>query len=201
VDIPRVSASHHRITVIGNAGGGKSTLSRLIAASRSLPYIEIDRFLWQADWQPTAAEHYAVAHDQALASPRWVIDGLGRRESIPARLQRSTEIILIDLPLWAHFWLAAERQIAWSQNQIEHPPAGALKAPPTEALFRAIWDVDQFWMADLRQLIDKAEVDDGKPVTRLETLDDLKALHDSLQAHKGDLGLTIQEAHKLHGNA
>lgn len=31
---------------------------------------------------------------------------------VAARLERATEIVVIDLPLWMHFWLAAERQIA-----------------------------------------------------------------------------------------
>ena len=39
-----------RIVVIGNAGGGKSTLARLLAQRRGLPHIEIDRLLWQEGW-------------------------------------------------------------------------------------------------------------------------------------------------------
>jgi hypothetical protein len=52
-------------------------------------------------------------HAEAVAEAAWVIEGLGRQDSIPARLARATEIILVDLPLWVHFWLAAERQMAW----------------------------------------------------------------------------------------
>jgi len=166
----------HRIVVIGNAGGGKSTLARKIAASLHLVYVEIDRLLWEGDWRPTDAESYAVAHDQALGASSWVIDGLGRKESIPARLHRSTDIILVDFPLWIHFWLAAERQIAWSQGRIDHPPAGASTAPPTEALFRTIWEVDQAWMPELRQQIDKVEAKNGKNVIRIDRLKQLEQI-------------------------
>jgi adenylate kinase family enzyme len=34
-----------RIAVIGNAGGGKSTLARALAIRRGLPYVEIDTLL------------------------------------------------------------------------------------------------------------------------------------------------------------
>jgi hypothetical protein len=34
-----------RIVIIGNAGGGKSTLERKLAARRRLPHIEVDRLL------------------------------------------------------------------------------------------------------------------------------------------------------------
>jgi hypothetical protein len=39
-----------------------------------------------------------------------------------------------------HFWLAAERQIAWSAGELEHPPAGIREMPPTKALFENIWE-------------------------------------------------------------
>ena len=167
-----------RITVIGNAGGAKSTLARKIASSLSLPYVEVDQFLWQQDWEPVEPERYALAHDQAVDTPRWVIDGLGRKESIPKRLHRSTDIILVDLPLWVHFWLAAERQMAWSQGQIDHPPAGAETPPPTEALFRTIGEVDQTWMPDIRRQVDQIEAEAAKTVLRVNTLDQLKALQE-----------------------
>ena len=170
------SAAADRIVVIGNAGGGKSTLARKLAAARKLAYVEVDRFLWRQDWQLADPESYAAAHDRALSGPGWVIDGLGRRESIEARLDRSTDIILVDLPLWVHFWLAAERQIAWSRGRIEHAPAGAGTPPPTEALFRTIWDVDQSWMPEIRDLVDRAEAEQAKAVLRIETLEQLNAL-------------------------
>ena len=103
-----------RIVVIGNAAGGKSTLARHLARRRELPLIEVDRLLWQQGWQLTPAADYARGHAEIVAQDRWVIDGLGHQDSIAERLARSTEIILIDMPLWMHFWLAAERQIAWA---------------------------------------------------------------------------------------
>jgi hypothetical protein len=42
-----------RIVVIGNAGGGKSTVARELATARGLPHVEIDRLLWQDGFAPT----------------------------------------------------------------------------------------------------------------------------------------------------
>ena len=169
------SSDDRRIVVIGNAGGGKSTLARQIAASIDTSYVEIDGLLWRQGWELADPETYACDHQRAISTDRWVIDGLGRRETIPARLARSTEIILVDLPLWVHFWLAAERQIAWSQGPIDHPPGGVTSAPPTDVLFRTIWEVDRTWMPDLRRWIDEAAIG-GKPVTRVTTLEELNGL-------------------------
>ncbi len=33
-----------KVAVIGNAGGGKSTMARALAAAHDLPYIAIDKF-------------------------------------------------------------------------------------------------------------------------------------------------------------
>lgn len=77
---------------------------------------------------------YRAEHTRVIAQDRWVIDGLGRRDSVAVRLARATDIVLIDLPLWVHFWLAAERQIEWVTGRLEHPPAGFKEMPPIKGL-------------------------------------------------------------------
>jgi adenylate kinase family enzyme len=163
-----------RIAVIGNAGGGKSTLARKLAERRGLRHIEIDRVLWQEGWVLTAEDVYTRQHREIIEQNEWVIDGLGRQNSITERLDRATEIILIDMPLWMHFWLAAERQIAWARGDLDHAPGGISQMPPTERLFRTIWEVDQTWMPNVRALCTEAETQ-GKIVTRLTSVDELDA--------------------------
>jgi hypothetical protein len=92
----------------------------------------------------------------------------------PDRIGRATEIILIDMPLWMHFWLAAERQIAWVSGTLEHAPGGIAQMPPTRGLFQTIWEVDQAWMPGIRTLCTEAE-SRGKIVTRLTSVDELDA--------------------------
>jgi adenylate kinase family enzyme len=163
-----------RIVVIGNAAGGKSTLARHLARRRELPLFEVDRLLWQQGWQLTPAADYARGHVAIVVQDRWVIDGLGRRDSIAERLARSTEIILIDMPLWMHFWLAADRQLAWRQGRLDHPPAGGTEMPPTRELFRTMSEVDQSWLPEIRSMCAEAERE-GKAVTRLGSVDQIDA--------------------------
>jgi adenylate kinase family enzyme len=163
-----------RIVVIGNAAGGKSTLARHLAHRRGLPLFEVDRLLWQQGWQLASADDYARGHAEIVAQDRWVIDGLGRQDSIAERLARSTGIVLIDMPLWMHFWLAAERQIAWRQGRLDNPPAGAAEMPPTRELFRTMSEVDRTWLPDIRSMCAEAELA-GKAVTRLTSVDEIDA--------------------------
>ena len=100
---------------------------------------------------------YRAEHTRVIAQDRWVIDGLGRRDSVAVRLARATDIVLIDLPLWVHFWLAAERQIEWVTGRLEHPPAGFKEMPPIQGLFRTIWEVDRDWLPEIRRFVSTEE--------------------------------------------
>ena len=161
-----------RAVIIGNSGGGKSTLARRLGSAWQCNPIEIDGLMWQPGWQLTPAEIYNAEHARLIAGESWVIDGLGRLDSIAARLARATDIVLVDMPLWMHFSLAAERQIQWATGAIEKPPAGIAAMPSTEALFRTIWEVDQSWMPEIRRLV-TLEEQRGKRVFRLGSVADL----------------------------
>ena len=161
-----------RAVIIGNSGGGKSTLARRLSSAWRSPHVEIDSLLWQPGWELTPVEIYNIEHARLIAEENWIIDGLGRLDSIPDRLARATDIVVVDMPLWMHFWLAAERQIRWSTGGIENPPAGLTKMPSTEALFRTIWEVDQNWMPEIRRLV-AFEKQRGKRVFRLSSIAEL----------------------------
>jgi|AraplaMF_Col_mMF_1032025.scaffolds.fasta_scaffold00069_63 adenylate kinase family enzyme len=163
-----------RILIIGNAGGGKSVLARKIAAKRGLPYREIDTITWKPGWQPYSEGEYEAAHAKLIAEENWVLDGLGWTETLPERFARATEIILIDMPIWMHFWLAAERQFQWAQGKLENPVAGIAEMPPTRAMFQALWETDQEMAPVFRRLTDQAERE-GKPVTRIASVEALDA--------------------------
>jgi adenylate kinase family enzyme len=161
-----------RAVLIGNSGGGKSTLARRLSSAWQCRHVEIDGLLWQQGWELTPVDVYTAEHARLIAEASWIIDGLGRLDSIAERLARATDIVLVDMPLWMHFWLAAERQMRWSTGAIENPPAGLPTMPSTEALFRTIWDVDQNWMPEIRRLV-TLEEQRGKRVFRLGSVSDL----------------------------
>ena len=163
-----------RVAVIGNSGGGKSSLASAMAARRRLPYVEADALLWRPGWKLVPAGDYEVAHERAIAAPDWVIDGLGRRETIPARLARAFEIVLVDMPLAVHLELAKRRHRAWERGTLEHPPGGLADAPPLEALLRTIHEVDREWMPDIRLWV-AAAASRGTQVVRITSLAELDA--------------------------
>lgn len=163
-----------RIAIIGNAGGGKSTLARRLAVSRNLPLTEVDKLLWKPGWIEATNEEYEARHAPLIAGERWLIEGMGKLESIPARLMRATWIIVIDMPLWMHFWLAAERQIEQALGTLEHPIAGLGEPISTRDMFETLWWTEQDWMPAIRAAIDAAEAS-GVKITRLASVDAIDA--------------------------
>ena len=164
--------SETRIAVIGNSGGGKSTLARRLAVSRGLPLVEVDALLWRPGWQLASTVEYERAHAEAIGRERWLVEGLGRLESIPDRLRRATEIILVDMPVDVHVRLASERHAAWEAGTLRFPPASMMRPPPLPALLGTIREVDRTWMPDIRRWVTGVE-EGGITVKRITSLAEL----------------------------
>jgi adenylate kinase family enzyme len=56
-----------RVMVIGNAGGGKSTMCRALSAAHALPYHAIDKIQWKPNWIPTPEPDFTNAHEALLS--------------------------------------------------------------------------------------------------------------------------------------
>ena len=170
----------HRVAVVGNAGGGKSTLARLLAATHDLPYCEVDGLVWLPGWRPRPAADYGARHDAFIAGGRWVIDGVGRRESIAPRLARASDVVLVDMPLAVHRDLVVQRHAAWQSGTLDYPPGDHAEAPPLAAVLAMMEEIDRDWMPEIRRLVTAQEAA-GKTVRRIARLEDLSAMQESLR--------------------
>ncbi len=99
-----------RVMVIGNAGGGKSTMCSAICAAHDLPYYAIDKIQWKPNWVRTPETEFQKQHEELLANARWLIDGYGSMSSVEDRLNACDTVIFVDHPIHVHFWWATKRQ-------------------------------------------------------------------------------------------
>jgi len=89
-----------KINVVGTSGSGKSTLARLIARELAIPYVEMDRLYWRADWQGTPDDAFLEKLESALtASADWVLDGNYNRT-------RPVKWRDVDLVVWVDYGFA-----------------------------------------------------------------------------------------------
>ena len=97
-----------RLRVLGSTGSGKTTAGRAIAASLGVPFLELDNVFWHMV-QPMYStnrsddECRAILHEFLDANPAWVMDGSYTRWS-QAAMDRATEAVLIELPLYRRLW-------------------------------------------------------------------------------------------------
>jgi adenylate kinase family enzyme len=88
-----------RVLIIGSPGAGKSTLAAEVARLTGLPLIHLDRLHWKPGWVESGKEEFDSKLREAIARPRWVIDGNYGR-TLPLRLTRADTVVDLDLPRW-----------------------------------------------------------------------------------------------------
>ena len=86
-----------KVAVFGNAGGGKSTLSRRLSEVTGLPLYVLDKIKYLSGGVEIPYEDYKRIHQQILDTDRWIIDGFGCLETLWPRLTEADSLIFIDL--------------------------------------------------------------------------------------------------------
>jgi adenylate kinase family enzyme len=169
----------NRVMIIGNGGGGKTTLAYLVAEAYGLPLTEIDTLQFQPGWARTPQPELRQAIQAAHAAERWLIDGFGPWDQIEERAQLADMIIFVDHPIWVHFWWACERQIAAAlgEQRLGGPPDCDLR-DVTRQMFETLWWVHE----NLRpKLVELAELHQAaKPVVWIHSPEELDAYSASL---------------------
>jgi len=85
-----------RITIIGNAGAGKSTLAVKLGKRLSLPVYHLDKLLWKDGWVRTPEEEFVEKHQELLDKEEWIIDGVAYKSTFDERFTRAEAIIYLD---------------------------------------------------------------------------------------------------------
>ncbi|MGJ8527875.1 flagellar protein FlaR [Maritalea sp.] len=130
-----------KVSVIGNAGGGKSTICQAIAKAHHLPFYSVDKLQWQPGWVPTPAQEFNAQHQEIISSERWLLDGYGPWATVVERLDAADTIVLIDHPIWVHYWWATKRQIKSIFVGRADGPDGCPMLPVTFKLFAMMWEL------------------------------------------------------------
>ncbi len=97
-----------RISVIGCSGGGKSTLSQVLARRLNATYLCMDRqFFWLPGWVLRPREEQRALIAEAVKGERWIMDGTNP-SGFDIRLPRSQMVIWVRVPgrvcLWSVVW-------------------------------------------------------------------------------------------------
>lgn len=100
-----------RVAIFGNAGGGKSTLARELAAITGLPLYVVDKMQFRPGGDPVPHDDFLQAHAAVLHSDQWIIDGFGGIQTVWQRLDAADTLIHVDLPLFVHALWVTKRLV------------------------------------------------------------------------------------------
>lgn len=162
-----------RVSIIGNAAGGKSTLCKKLKFAKGLPLFAVDKLQWKPGWIPVPREEVASGIKEIISRDKWIIDGWVPWETIEERFEKSDTIILIDHKVLIHFWWAAKRQLKalLFPDSIEKPE-GCNLVPMTLKMFKMIWVIHKTLRPQLLELVEKFR--NKKDIFHIESPRELK---------------------------
>ena len=146
-----------KVAVFGNAGGGKSTLSRKLSEILDLPLHVLDKIQYRSHGVAVSTTEYQYIHARILATDRWIIDGFGCMETLWLRLDAADSLVFVDLPLYLHFWWVTKRMLTGGFD----PPAGWPEHSPilksSINSYRALRLCDRYLTPKYREYIKNAQ--------------------------------------------
>ncbi|OKH18896.1 adenylate kinase [[Limnothrix rosea] IAM M-220] len=146
-----------RVAVFGNTGGGKSTLSRQIAAASGLPLHILDKVQFQPGGIPVPPEEFQQAHQEILDSETWVIDGFGNLKMLWQRLDIADTLVYIDLPIYIHFWWVTKRFITGYFNPPEGWPENSPLWKSSMNSYKVLYLCEKHLAPKYREYVEKAK--------------------------------------------
>ena len=134
-----------KVAVFGKPGGGKSTLSRKIAAAANLPLYQLDMIQFKKGGARVPDEELARLHAEILAQPRWVLDGFGTRHTFEAMLREASVLVYIEKPALVHYWWVTKRFLESPFSKPIGWPEGSPMLDSTIASYRYLRLSPRFW--------------------------------------------------------
>lgn len=128
-----------RVAIFGNAGGGKSTLARELAAITGLPLYVIDKLKFRPGGAEVPQPEYLQLHAALLARDAWIIDGFESVKLAWQRFEAADTLVHVDLPLAVHALWVTKRLV---QGLFVDPPGWPQGSPVLSSSlqsYRVLW--------------------------------------------------------------
>lgn len=165
-----VNARGCRIAIIGNAGGGKTTLAQKLGKNFSLPVFHIDDLQWDKSWEKKPKPMFQKTHSQLIKLDNWIIDGVGNKPELYKRLYKANIIVFIDLPVKEHLRLAKARE----KTPTETSPPGCSYEGMSSIIKGIIKQLNATLIPQLRVDIPKITKSTGATVYNIKQIKDME---------------------------
>jgi adenylate kinase family enzyme len=130
-----------RVLIIGNSGGGKSTLARRLGEKLGLPVIHLDVLFWKPGWVESDRDDYRARVMAALEAPAWICDGQFT-STFHLRMPMADTIVWIDQPRALCLFRAIWRAVTYRKGGRPDMAEGCREKIDFE-FYRYIWTFDR----------------------------------------------------------
>ena len=137
-----------KISVIGNSGAGKTTLSINLGKALNLPVTHIDSIQFTNNMQIRNLDETRTELNKITSQEQWIIDGYGPLDILEQRLLKSDVIVFIDFPIWRHYFWNLKRQIV---NYAKDPSLLTIKHSLT--VFKKMWKIHKKMRPEIIKLL------------------------------------------------
>lgn len=169
-----------KVAVFGNAGGGKSTLSKRLAELTGLPLVALDLLQYKPGGGEVLDSEYKTAHDQLLEQDRWIVDGFGSLDTVWQRLKVADTLIYVDLPVFQHYWWVTKRFLKGWFVPPESWPKNSPLLKGTLNSYYTVWLCHKKLTPQYRDYIKQAK--ETKKVYHLNSSDDINQFYRTIEA-------------------
>lgn len=146
-----------KVAVFGNAGGGKSTLSKKLSQITGLPLYVLDKIQFPSGDIELPPEDYKRIHEKILATDRWIVDGFGCNETLWLRLNEADSLVFVDLPLYVHFWWVTKRLITGYWKPPESWPENSPILKSSLNSYRVLWLCHKYLTPKYREYVEQSQ--------------------------------------------
>jgi adenylate kinase family enzyme len=135
-----------RVSVVGNAGSGKTALARRLAEVLGVPHVELDAIHHLPGWQPIDPAAFELAVREVAAGDGWVVDGNYRVAVMDGPVwRRADTVVWLDLPrrtvmrqvIMRTVRRLVRREVLWNGNR--EPLRNVLSFDPQRSIIRWAW--------------------------------------------------------------
>lgn len=147
----------NKVAIFGNAGGGKSTLSKRLAKMTGLPLIALDLLKYKRGGAEVPDEEYKAAHQEILQQKQWIIDGYGSLDTVWERLEVADTLVYVDMPVLLHYWWVTKRFLRGFIVPPESWPKDSPLLKGTLNSYYTVWLCNKKLTPKYREYVNKAK--------------------------------------------
>lgn len=175
----------NRIFITGNAGSGKTTLSKKIGSLLNNEVINLDKIVWQPRWAITPPRERAIQIGTLIASKSWIIEGVSTDI-----LNAADTIIFLDCPRRISYWRVLKRNWRYLFKSRPELPKDCPEILIMKKLIRIIWNFQKMVRPSILDYIEENK--DRKNIFHIRDNNDINLLISVI--NKNYSGITTTKA-------